>query len=68
MQSRIDDYAKDGGLGEELYYLVGYEAEIHKLSSNSFSKPVHLISKPYGLKYIANLLTFVLIQVCKGSW
>ena len=28
----------------------GYEAEIHKLSLNSFSEPVYVISKPYGLK------------------
>ena len=30
------------------FYLVGYEAEIHKLSLNSFLEPVY--SKPYGLK------------------
>ena len=32
------------------FYLVGYEAEIHKLSLNSVSESVYLISKPYGLK------------------
>ena len=49
------------------FYLVGYEAEIHKLSLNSFSEPVYLISKAICLE-IAKLLTFVLIQVRKGSW
>ena len=43
----------------KLFYLVDYEVEIHKLSLNSFSEPVYLIAK---------LLTFVLIQVRKGSW
>ena len=32
------------------FFLVVYEAEIHKLSLNSFSESVYLISKPYGLK------------------
>ena len=29
------------------FFLVGYEAEIHKLSLTSFSEPVYLISKPW---------------------
>ena len=47
---KIDDYAKDGGPGEVwhcfsfyhdslrplLFYLVSYEAHVHKLTSNSF--------------------------------
>ena len=50
-----------------LFSLLGYEAEIHKLSLNSFSEPVYLIFKAVWLE-IANLLTFVLIQVRKVSW
>ena len=36
--------------GTNSFYLVGYKDETHKLSSNSFSDLVYLISKPYGLK------------------
>ena len=57
-------YAKDGGQREDLplcgFYhdplrpqhlcLVRYEVHLLMLASNNFSKPVHLISKPYGLK------------------
>ena len=58
----MDDYAKDSRperseldfnhnpLRHLLFYLVGYEAQIHKSSLNGFSELVYLISKPYGLK------------------
>ena len=59
----IDDYAEYGGpravwtfnhnpLRHYLYYLVGYEAEIHMFSLNSFSQPVYLILKPWNSKRI----------------
>ena len=32
------------------FYLVDNEAAIHKLSSNRFSEPVSLMSKPYCVK------------------
>ena len=51
---KIDDYAKDGGPGAVwaplTFYLVSYEAHIHKLASNNFWEHAHLISKPYDLK------------------
>ena len=65
--SVIDHYAKDGGAGvvsppcsfyhdplqHQLFYLAKYKANIHKLGSNSFSEPVHLInSKPNVLKCV----------------
>ena len=64
LTDKIDDYSKDSGPGVvcpscsfyhdpfryQLFYLVRYKAHIHKLGSNSFSEPVHLISKPYDLK------------------
>ena len=36
--------------GTNIFNLVRYEAEIHKVSLNSFSEPVYLVSKPYELK------------------
>ena len=39
-----------------------YEANIDMVASNSFSEPVYSISKPW--REIANLLTFILIEVC----
>ena len=63
--SVIDHYAKEGGAGVvspscSFYHdpfavltfcLARYKANIHKLGSDSFSEPVHLIdSKPYVLK------------------
>ena len=32
------------------FYLVRYELEIHKLSLDTLSEPVYLVSKPYDLK------------------
>ena len=32
------------------FYLVSYEAHIHKLASNSFWEHAQLISNPYNLK------------------
>ena len=60
----MDDYAKDGvpgavstlcsfncnALRRQRFNLGRYEAEIHKLSLNSISEPVYLVSKPYELK------------------
>ena len=43
-KSRIHDYAKDD------LCLVSYEANFDMVASNSFSEPVHSISKPYGVK------------------
>ena len=65
--SVIDHYAKDSGAGvvspscsfyhdplqHQLSYLARYKANIHKLGSNSFSEPVHVInSEPYVLKCV----------------
>ena len=44
-KSRIHDYAKDD------LCPVSYEATIDMIASNSFSEPVHSISKPYGVKW-----------------
>ena len=33
-----------------VFYLVSYEAHIHKLASNSFWEHAHLVSKLYDLK------------------
>ena len=60
----MDNFAKDGGpdvvfpscsfyhgsLRDYLFCLIKYKARIHKLDSNSFSEPEHLISKPNDLK------------------